>query len=102
MAGGRGSGRTGNGASPLAAGDRRRSRAKCGFGAEGASGGGGLGEARSGIRSSSGTSFFLFWLITFGFRVEGLTLEASALPNGPRRPGPKTPAGSSPAHDNDV
>ena len=41
MAAGRGPARTGNEASPLAAGDRRRGRARCGFGAEGASGGGG-------------------------------------------------------------
>jgi len=51
MAAGRGPARTGNEASPLAAGDRRRGRARCGFGAEGASGGGGrrLVRGRGGI-----------------------------------------------------
>ena len=37
MAAGRGPARTGNGASPLAAVDRRRSRARCGFGVRGVS-----------------------------------------------------------------
>ena len=46
MAAGRGPARTGNGASPLAAVDRRRSRARCGFGVEGASGGGGRRRVR--------------------------------------------------------
>ena len=77
MAAGRGPARTGNEASPLAAGDRRRGRARCGFGAEGASGGGGrrLVRGTGGIlpQESSrvqGVGFRVFFLgLTLKFKI---------------------------------